>query len=242
MQKLDICRTDSTGCGLWNTKSWRSTSLERLLILPLPTCHNDFLQERKKKKASLMCLRRELPPHLKPWLPIPPSLLTLELAERGWPRNEPCPQAGVPDTTLLTRGLILCCVPGEKAAVLEQEKQGCKSDWEIFIKCMLLGRCGKVRYWNRNGHRLGGALVFNSGCMLDHREVLKNPNAQVAPIPFTSECLGGVVEVVRHQYLIKIPRWFQCAAKLGNHWNMLLPWTRLRYSVFSGLHWVLGGS
>lgn len=46
MQKLAICRTDSTGCGLWNTKSWRSISLESLLILPLSMCHRDFLQGR----------------------------------------------------------------------------------------------------------------------------------------------------------------------------------------------------
>ena len=165
MQKLAICRTDSAGCGLWNTKSWRSTSLAWLIILPLPTCHNDFLQKRKEKKKSLPHVSaRELPLHLKSWLSIPP-LLTLELAERGWPRNEPCPPAWnkVPETPL-TSGPISCHVPGERAAVLRQEKPGWKSNWEIFRECVLLGRCGKVRDGNRNGQGLGAALICNSGC------------------------------------------------------------------------------
>lgn len=58
-------------------KSWRSTSLESLLILPPTMCHNDFQQGTRK--GPLMCLRRERPPHLKPLLPIRPSWLTLEL-------------------------------------------------------------------------------------------------------------------------------------------------------------------
>lgn len=146
MQKLAICRTDSNGCGLWNTKSWRSTSLESLLILPLSMHHNDLLQGRRK--VGLMCLWTELPPHLKFLLPIYSSWLTLELVEGGQQRQEPCPQAGVP-STLLPRGLISCRVLGERAVVLKQEKQGCKSNRNM--EYLLLNRHWKVECPNRNG-------------------------------------------------------------------------------------------
>ena len=91
-----------------------------------PPCQN--WDRTLKKKILPHVPARELPLHLKSWLSIPP-LLTLELAEHGWPRNEPCPPGWdkVPETAL-TRGPISCRVPGERAAVLRQEKQGWKSD------------------------------------------------------------------------------------------------------------------
>lgn len=87
-----------------------------------------------EEKDSLMCLQRAsssseaLASH---------SFLSVavELVERGHPRNEPCPQAGVPGT-LLTRGLILCCVLGERKAGPQQEK----SSQEIFTESTLLKR------------------------------------------------------------------------------------------------------
>lgn len=114
-----------------------------------------------EEKASLMCLQSFL-------LPIPAILLKLDQ-----PRNEPCAQAGVSDT-LISSGLISCHVLGEWAAILQQEKQDVNQTDAFYMKDM-----------DKFGAEIGKGkdqvgVSFQSLIMLDHREVFKNPNAQVA--------------------------------------------------------------
>jgi hypothetical protein len=71
-------------------------------------------------------------------LPIPPSSATLEPGACGLQKNEPCPQTSIAGT-ILTRGQILCCVLGERVAVLQQEKESYKSNGKVLRACDLRG-------------------------------------------------------------------------------------------------------
>lgn len=235
MQKLAICRTESTGCGLWNTKSWRSTSLERLLILPCPRATRIFC--KGEEKGSLMCLQRAS--SSSEALASHSSLsITLELVERGQPRNEPCPQAGVPGT-LLTRGLISCCVLGERAEGFSRRNQAKK----YLLRAHYLKGIERWGVENRNWVRKGegGAFVFNPGCMLGPKEVFQNPNAQATAHTIYMRMSEG--ESLASAFL-KHPQMISVGSKVREPLKYGIPRNYTQLLCFQwyevGSRWVLG--
>lgn len=80
--------------------------------------------------------------------------------------------------------------------------------------------------------------------MLDHREVLKNPNAQVAPIPFTSECLGGCSGSSQTSVFIKDPQMVPACSRVREPLKYAIALDKTQIFCFHwsalGPRWVLG--
>lgn len=77
--------------------------------------------------------------------------------------------------------------------------------------------------------------------MLDPKDVFKNPNAQLHPIPFTSECLW---RGVWHQHVLNIPQMIPVGSQVRELLKYAIPrdYTQIFCVQWSGVcpSWVLG--